>query len=268
MAVIQSNEDFHKSLIENLNLMADISGAIAAKYFRGTYNLQEKSDKTPVTQADKEIELSLRDFIRNTYPNHGVLGEEFDPQNIESDYIWVIDPIDGTKAFATGKPLFGTIIGLAYKGRPILGLIDQPFIKERWIGDSYTGKTSYNGNGISVSSVDKLSDAKFYTANPEMFSADYKDSFYCIRDSAKWTLYGADCYAYGLLAMGFVDLVVEVGLGLHDIIGLVPIIENAGGFASNIKGEPITLQTYDGTIIASSSGNMAHQVMEILQRKM
>lgn len=242
-----------------LNELGDIAREIALKYFRQDLQLEDKDDKTPVTIADREIEAALRARIHEEFPEHGFLGEEFGAENVQAEFVWVIDPIDGTKAFATGKPLFGTVIGLTQNSIPVAGMIDQAFTKERWIGIKNSGAT-HNGEPIRVAEPRLLMNARFYTAAPEMFHGDRWEGFEDIRRSAKWALYGCDCYAYGLMAMGHVDLVMEQHLGAHDIMGLVPIIQEAGGFVSDWNGEPITLNT-DGKIIAASHPGLAVEAL-------
>lgn len=248
--------------------MANNARKIALKYFRQSpYNMgiNIKSDNTPVTNADKEIEQLCRNMIADTFPTHGVLGEEEGADRIDADFVWVIDPIDGTKAFATGKPLFGTIIGLTHNKKPVLGLIDQAFTQERWLGiEGY--QTTHNNKQIRVSKVQKLNEASFYTAAPEMFPGVYVDRFDKLKSKLKWVQYSTDCYAYGLLSMGCVDIVMEQFLGHHDIIGLLPIIKNAGGFASDWNGKEINLNT-NGTLIAASNEKLAKQVLDIINSK-
>ena len=126
--------DYEKEFAAFFNQAADVARAIALKYFRHVIAVDDKQDKSPVTQADREIERILRELIRKTFPTHGIVGEEFGQDNEQAEFVWVIDPIDGTKSFATGRPLFGTILGLMHNGKPVAGLIEQAFTKERWFG--------------------------------------------------------------------------------------------------------------------------------------
>lgn len=252
----------YKSFMESANKMADMAGEIALKYFRSQFDMQEKDDKTPVTVTDREIEERMRAYLVRHHPDHGVIGEEFGTDRPDAEFVWVIDPIDGTKAFATGKPLFGTIIGLAHEGRPIAGVIDQAFTKERWIGVENEG-TTHNGQPVRVALRRNFDEVRFYTAAPEMFHGETFPHFERLRTSVKWTLYGCDCYAYGLLSMGQIDLVMEQFLGLHDIIGLVPIIKAAGGYVSDWAGHDITLQS-GNRIIAASNKEIAAKALSII----
>jgi fructose-1,6-bisphosphatase/inositol monophosphatase family enzyme len=162
------NLDYERLFASSVNEMADLARDIALKYFRKHLAVMEKDDKSPVTKADKEIESRLREVINQRFPGHGIIGEEYGEESPDADFVWVIDPIDGTKAFATGKPLFGTIIGLVHNKRPVVGLIDQTFTKERWLGITDT-LCYYNGQISKVAPPCSLDAARFYTAAPEMF---------------------------------------------------------------------------------------------------
>ena len=253
-----------KEFTEFVESFADEARTICHKYFRTPLVIDEKDDSTPVTKADREIEAHFRERLARRFPDHGVIGEEYGKENAEQEFVWVIDPIDGTKAFATGKPLFGTVVGLFHKQQAVLGLIDQAYTRERWIG--VRGATTlHNDRKAQVSDVKVIEDARFYTAAPEMFSEGIADNFRELRESTKWTLYCCDCYAYGLLALGHVDLVAERFLGLHDIAGLVAVIEGAGGFVSDWSGRAIS-PISDGTIVAACNRTVAEQALEILNR--
>lgn len=254
----------YQSLLQTAEKMANIAGEIALKYFRSQCEIRDKDDNTPVTIADREIEEKIRIYLEKHHPDHGIVGEEFGKDRTNAEFVWVIDPIDGTKAFATGKPLFGTIIGLAHEGKPVLGIIDQAFTRERWIGIK-DGGTSYNGKPVSVALQRNYDQVRFYTAAPEMFHGEMFEAFEKLKDTFKWTLYGCDCYAYGLLSMGQIDLVIERNLGLHDIVGLIPIIGGAGGYVCDWSGRDITLQS-GGNIIAASNKELANYVLEYLSK--
>jgi inositol-phosphate phosphatase/L-galactose 1-phosphate phosphatase/histidinol-phosphatase len=251
---------------DHIGLALDMSVTarkIALKYFRNNTDIQSKVDGSPVTLADTEIEAMMKDKLNHFFPGHGVIGEETGSKGLSCDYVWLLDPIDGTKAFITGKPLFGILIALLYKGKPILGIIDQPFIGERWVG-ALSMPTTYNGQ-IKKVAVDKpLSEMFMYTANPEMHEGKYKVGFQQLCRSVKLVQYNADCYAYGLLSMGQVDLVIEQHLKPYDVMGLIPIVEGSGGYICNWKGETITLDNFDGTLIAGSSKERVLEALEIL----
>jgi inositol-phosphate phosphatase/L-galactose 1-phosphate phosphatase/histidinol-phosphatase len=242
--------------------LADLSRPLSRKYFRGALGLREKDDRSPVTRADQEIEETIRKYLAKRFPGHGVIGEEMGRSMPDAEYVWVIDPIDGTKAFATGKPLFGTLISLVHRGCPVVGLIDQAITGERWLGVAGAGAW-LNGAAARVRSERRLEEAIAYTAAPEMFAGDLEAGFGRLRDAVKWCLYNCDCYAYGLLAIGQIDLVFERNLQPHDFCALVPIIANAGGFISDWRGRAITLES-DGTIVAATSRTLAEEALHLL----
>ncbi|XP_075672765.1 bifunctional phosphatase IMPL2, chloroplastic [Castanea sativa] len=222
------------------NTVADAAGEVIRKYFRNKFEILDKEDQSPVTIADKEAEESMVSIILENFPSHAIYGEENGWRCKEkfSDYVWVLDPIDGTKSFITGKPVFGTLIALLYRGTPILGIIDQPVLRERWIGISGR-RTTLNGQEVSTRSCPKLSQAYLYTTSPHLFSGEAEEAFARVRNEVKVPLYGCDCYAYALLASGFVDLVIESGLKPYDFLSLIPVIEGAGGVITDWKGNQL-----------------------------
>jgi inositol-phosphate phosphatase/L-galactose 1-phosphate phosphatase/histidinol-phosphatase len=200
--------------------------------------------------------------LENQFPEHGILGEEFGGQNLDAEYVWVIDPIDGTKAFVTGKPLFGTLISLCQNGRPVIGVIDQPILKERWIGA--TGHpTTHNGNMISTRKCNKIADAWLSATSPDMFKGTQESAFQLLAKEVKFSLYGGDCYSYGLLASGFSDIVCEATMQPYDYCALAPIVEGAGGKISDWAGKPLTM-TSNGTVLAAGDMNIHQVAVEIL----
>ena len=182
------------SYVDLAGRLADIAGPIIARYFRSGIEIADKDDASPVTAADREAEAAIRAIIEAEYPDHGILGEEHGAQNIEAEYVWVLDPIDGTKAFVTGKPLFGTLIALCQNGSPILGVIDQPILKERWIG-AEGHPTTYNGEAVSVRACADIGDAWLYATSPSMFKGPNETAFNRLAEAVKFPLYGGDCYA-------------------------------------------------------------------------
>ncbi|XP_010531450.1 PREDICTED: bifunctional phosphatase IMPL2, chloroplastic [Tarenaya hassleriana] len=222
------------------NLLADAAGEVIRKYFRKKFDIVDKDDMSPVTIADQMAEEAMASIILQNFPSHAIYGEEkgWRCKEESADYVWVLDPIDGTKSFITGKPLFGTLISLLYKGKPILGIIDQPILKERWVGIS--GRiTKLNGEEVSTRSCDKLSQAYLYTTSPHLFNGEAEKAFARVRDKVKVPLYGCDCYAYALLASGYVDLVIESGLKPYDFLALVPVIEGSGGTITDWSGNAL-----------------------------
>lgn len=229
--------------------LADASGPILRQYFRNPLGVEQKEDRSPVTIADREAELAIRGMLRSERPQDGILGEEHGVQDLDADYVWVIDPIDGTKAFVTGRPTFGTLIALAHRGQFIVGAIDQPVLGERWLG-ALGRPTTLNGKTIKVRDCPALSDAFLNTTTPEMFIDSDADAFQAVATKAKVTTYGGDCYAYGLVAEGLIDIVIEARLKPYDYAALVPIVEGAGGIMTDWQGEALTLES-DGRVVAA-----------------
>ena len=250
----------YKAFAEHL---ADLARPIAKRYFRSELKIIDKLDATPVTLADMEIETRLREEIAREFPTHGILGEEHEGVNLSAEWVWVLDPIDGTKAFTCGKPQFGTLIALTHDGEPLLGVIDQPITDERWVGLKGSGAT-FNGAPMRVSGKRKpLSETIVLVTAPEQFSGDGAAAFARLKAACKGVYYGGDCYNYALMASGHVDLVVEMGLKTVDFAALVNPIVEAGGVACDWAGRPLTLES-DGTIIAASNPFLAAEVRSVL----
>ncbi|KAG0457376.1 hypothetical protein HPP92_022533 [Vanilla planifolia] len=254
------------------NEMADAAGEVIRKYFRKRVKVHDKDDLSPVTIADRDAELSMVSIVLENFPTHAIYGEEngWRCKQKSADFVWVLDPIDGTKSFITGKPVFGTLIALLYKGKPIIGIIDQPVLHERWIG--LIGKrTTLNGQEVTTRSCSKLSEAYLYTTSPHLFSGDAELAFGRVKNKVKVPLYGCDCYAYALLASGFVDLVIESGLKPYDFLSLVPVIEGAGGIITDWNGnklhwEPSSYSSITSFNVAAVGDPQLHkEILEALQ---
>ncbi|MFM2129371.1 MAG: hypothetical protein RL477_917 [Pseudomonadota bacterium] len=242
---------------------ADAAGAVLAHYFRKSFTIDTKADATPVTIADRDAEIAMRALLNDAEPGHGILGEELGRTNPDAEFTWVLDPIDGTKSFITGKPTFGILVCLARAGRPIIGVIDQPIIHERWIGA--LGKAStFNGKPARVRPCPRLSDAILYTTSPYLFPDGDEAGFHRLRERVNHALYGGDCYSYGLLASGHADIVVESGLKPYDYAALVPVIEGAGGVITDWNGRALTLAS-DGRVLAAGDPVLHRAALEILQ---
>lgn len=254
--------DYEKHFAAFFGEAADAAGAIALKYFRQAIPVDEKEDRSPVTKADREIEQIFRAMVGKAFPDHGVIGEEYGEDRPDAEFVWVIDPIDGTRAFMTGKPLFGTIIGLMHQGKPAVGLVEQAFTRERWFG--VTNRfAKHNGQPIRVAPPRKLDAARLYTGSPNMFEGRNFEKYLTLSRTARWPQYGCDCYAYGLMAMGWADIVVEQSLGLHDAAGIVPIVTGAGGFISDWNARDIGMD-FDGTMVAASCRELALEAIGII----
>jgi inositol-phosphate phosphatase / L-galactose 1-phosphate phosphatase / histidinol-phosphatase len=228
--------------------LADAAAAIVLRYFRMPVAVDDKPDLTPVTIADREAEAAMRRLLEASVPAHGVIGEEHGAVRADAEYVWVLDPIDGTKNYISGIPIFGTLIGLAHGGRPVLGIIDQPVLRERWEG-CLGRRSRLNGNEIATRACAELARATLYATSPDMFQGPDRPRFDRLRAKAKLTRYGADCYAYAQLASGFIDLVVESDLKPYDFTALVPVIEGAGGAIVDWAGKALHLGS-DGRVLA------------------
>jgi histidinol phosphatase-like enzyme (inositol monophosphatase family) len=245
--------------------LADASGAEARRHFRNSsLTVEAKADLSPVTDADRGIELALRKMVAAAQPAHGFFGEEFPAEKPDAEFVWVVDPIDGTKAFIAGKPTFGTLIALLQHGRPILGIIDHPALSERWIGA--TGHpTIHNGRTVHSRRCAELGNAVLYASSVEMFKGADCDRFESLRSQVRVNGWGGDCYSYGLLASGFIDLVVEAGLGPYDYLALIPVIEGAGGRITDWQGQPLELATgAKGRVLAAGDPGLHAQAIRRL----
>ena len=235
--------------------LADVSADIVRRYFRADpsiLKIEAKADTSPVTVADRAAEEAMRALIEKAHPDHGIFGEEFGFVRTDAEYAWVLDPIDGTKAFVTGMPVFGTLIALLHRGRPVLGIINQPVTRERWVGVAGR-RSTLNGRPISTSSAARLADAAQYATHPSMF--DHGDDWAKIKSllaEVKSSRYGGDCYAYGLLAAGFIDLVTDARMQIYDFMALIPVVEGAGGVITDWNGKRLTRDS-DGHVLAAAN---------------
>lgn len=242
--------------------LADEAGKIVRKYYRQPFDVISKGDESPVTIADRSIEERLRSIIEAKRPQDGIIGEEYGIKPSSNGLNWVIDPIDGTKSFVIGRPTFGTLIALWDGDTPLLGVIDQGISGERWIG----GKdmpTTYNGHAVRTRPCPALKSACSASTTPAMFQG-YKPVYWDIEKHTKMMAWGGDCYMYGLLANGYMDLCVEASLSPYDFAALVPVVQNAGGFMSDWKGNPLTLKS-DGRVIALGDASLQNVVLDILK---
>ncbi len=248
--------------IDFAHALADASGAAIRRHFRTSVPVETKADDSPVTVADREAEAAIRTMLAERYPEHGIVGEEFDDRRTETAEVWVIDPIDGTRAFIAGKPTFGTLIALLVDGRPVLGVIDQPVLGERWSAAA-GGGARFCGDPIGTRICRGLAGAVLNTTSPDLFDGADRDAFRRVSSHARSTLYGGDCYAYGLLASGYIDLVVEAGLKPYDFCALAPVIEGAGGCITDWNGDPLGLAS-DGRVVAAGDRRVHEEALNLL----
>ncbi|SFF06220.1 histidinol-phosphatase, inositol monophosphatase family [Sulfitobacter brevis] len=241
--------------------VADEAGRMALRYFRKPLTVELKADESPVTAVDREVEALLRSRIIQAYPDHGIYGEEEAPMNLDSPYVWVIDPIDGTKSFITGHPLFGGLMALLQGGEPCLGQIDMPATGERWSG--LRGEPStLNGSPCTTSDCRDLSAAFVYTTDPFLFAGPKKHGvFKALKEQARLIRYGGDCYNYGMLASGLCDLVVETGLEPYDYLPVVQIVRGAGGVITDWHGMPLGIGS-NGDVLAAATPELHAQMLD------
>jgi inositol-phosphate phosphatase/L-galactose 1-phosphate phosphatase/histidinol-phosphatase len=244
--------------------LAEASGKIVRRYFRTGVEIITKADASPVTIADRETEQALRQLVKLAYPAHGLLGEEFPPERADAEFVWIFDPIDGTKSFITGRPLFGTLIALLHRGKPILGVIDHPAIGERWVGAS-GHPTTFQGKPVKVRPCADVAKAVLAASSPHMFGTEAAaEAFGRVQKKAGLTLYGADCYAYGLIASGFHDIVVEANNGIHDFLPLVPVVEGAGGIITDWEGKALGVHSGD-KVLAAGDKRMHEAALKLIK---
>lgn len=260
-----ANAEF-EALLATAHRLADRAGAVILPHFRTGGAVDHKGGDLfdPVTAADRDAESAIRNKLAGAYPSHGVLGEEFEALNPDAEYCWVIDPIDGTRAFILGLPLWGTLIGLTRDGAPLLGLMDQPFTGERfWSGETEAFfRHGDRTRPIRVRACAKLGDALLATTSTDFFTtAEEHRRFDTLSRAVRLRRFGGDCYNYCLLAMGHIDLVVEAGLKPFDIVPLIPIIERAGGIVTNWEGgDP----RQGGRILAAGDKRIHAAAMKVL----
>ncbi len=242
--------------------LADAARPIVARYFRTGLTIDDKSDASPVTIADREAETAMRKLLDQHVPDHGVFGEEHGAVRIDADYVWVLDPIDGTRAFITGLPIFGTLVALLHRGKPVLGIIDQPILQERWLGVEGE-RSTFNGKPIQVRRCKGLDGAYMYSTSPSMFPSATEKRHETLTQKVKLFRWGGDCYAYGLLASGHVDLVVEHSLKLYDFAALAPVVKGAGGLITDWQGQELEMNS-DGSVLAAGDATIHRAAMAIL----
>jgi myo-inositol-1(or 4)-monophosphatase len=249
-----------------VNELASISGETILPFFRTALSVTDKGKDRfdPVTAADHAAETAMRNLIKRTFPAHGVIGEEFGADRPDAEYVWVLDPIDGTKSFMAGMPAWGTLIALTRFGEPVFGMMNQPFIGERFSGDGMAA--SYKGPAgnreLRVRPCERLSDAVLFTTSPLLMNEADRKAFQKVEAAAKLSRYGGDCYAYCMLAAGHVDLVIETELKPYDIVALVPIITGAGGIVTTWDNGPAVA---GGRVVAASDKRVHAAALEMLK---
>lgn len=256
--------------INTANRLADAAREAIRPLFRGDWTAEQKEDYTAVTEADRAAEAAMRAILEEVCPGDGIIGEEYGTRNESAGRQWVLDPIDGTQSFVAGRPIFGTLIALMQDGWPVMGVIDQAILGERWIGVIGEG-TTFNGKPVQTRRCRALEGASVATTSPHAFAEDDVDAY--LRLVAKaypkrpYPVYGGDCYNYALLASGHLDIVIESGLKLHDYAALVPVVEGAGGMMSDWQGNPLDAETAEkegGRVIALGEPARLEEVLEAM----
>ncbi len=236
--------------------LAREAGEQAMLSFRRTLEIEVKGDESPVTIADRAAERLMRDRIAERFPQHGIFGEEYGATDLGAERIWVVDPIDGTRSFITGWPIWGTLLALARDGRPEIGVIEMPALRERWIGAPGIGTRFEDARGglrpAAVSGCTDLARARFYTTSLMYFDGTDRERIEAIATAAHTARFGGDCYIYGLLASGHIDLVVETRLQPYDFMATVPVIEGAGGVITDWSGRALHLGSGSEVIAAAT----------------
>lgn len=245
--------------------LADAAGAVIRPYFRQRFDVIDKGKAAfdPVTAADREAEAAMRTLIRAERPGDGILGEEFGLEEGSTVFRWILDPIDGTRAFITGRPTWGTLIALERHGKPVLGIIDQPFLNERFTGGrGHAEFCSPSGTRkMECRPCASLADAVVSTTHPwAYFTPAEREGFEAVCARTRMSSFGGDCYAYALLALGHLDVIIEATLQPWDVAALVPIVEGAGGVLTDWSGAP----TNGGRIVAAGDTRVHGEVLEVL----
>ena len=246
--------------------LADAAGEAIRPLFRGDWQAEKKEDHSAVTEADRAAEAAMRSLLEAQRADDGIIGEEYGSVREGAARQWVLDPIDGTQSFVAGRPIFGTLIALLQDGWPVLGIIDQPILGERWVG-AIGQPTTLNGKAVTTRRCRALEGALIATTSPHAFAEDDVDAY--LRVVAKaypqrpWPVYGGDCYNYGLLAAGHLDIVIESGLKLYDFAALVPVVEGAGGTMSDWQGNPLDANS-DGRVLALGEPARLEDVLEAM----
>jgi histidinol-phosphatase len=252
-------------LVGFLDRLANTASDSIMPYFRANMSIENKADSgfDPVTAADREAEAAMRRLIKTHYPDHGIIGEEFGAERDDADFVWVLDPIDGTRSFISGVPVWGVLIGLLEQGKPLIGMMVQPFTGERFAGDGM--RAWYRGPGgdkiLAARPCNSLASATLFTTSPAMLNSEDRIAYDRIEAAARFARYGIDCYAYCMVAAGHADIVIEADLKAYDIVALIPIVEGAGGRVTNWQGASAAT---GGRIVATGDRRLHDEVLGLL----
>ena len=259
------------ALIAAAEAAADVAAAVVRPFFRSGVTADLKGDDSPVTIADRTAEQAMRAVLAARFPDHGILGEEYGLERPDARLRWVLDPIDGTRAFITGRPLFATLIGLLDDGIPILGLMDQPVLRERWLGVAGRRTRFIGGFGgvVGTRACPDIAAAELSATSPQMFDEPSMARWRRLEAAVRRTTFGGDAYAYGLLALGQIDLIAEADLKVWDWAALLPVIEGAGGKITDWEGRPLrgvaSGASQVGPVLAAGDPALHARALELLK---
>lgn len=242
--------------------LADAAAAESMRWFRTPLDILTKADESPVTRADRAAETAMRDILAAQCPADGIYGEEHGLERVDAARVWVLDPIDGTRSFITGSPLWGVLIGLVEGGKVTLGVVEMPVLGERWTGQAGIG-AQRNGQAVRVSRCSEIAAARIVTTSPDIFAPAELQAFDRLSRRCAMRRFGGDCYGYAQLAGGTIDLVVEAGLQPYDYLGPTGLIEAAGGVITDWEGRPLGLKS-DGRVIAAATPALHRAALELL----
>ncbi len=259
-----TNTDYpdHHHFLEFAEGMSDITGKILLDASRSVPNVEFKRDASFVTDTDKLIETRLREMIESEYPDHGIYGEEFGDKNINAEFVWVLDPIDGTAQFIAGIPVFGTLISLAWRGKPFIGLIDHPATSDRWTGVSGSF-AKRNGHPVTTNACMGPDSAFVTCSNPDFMSKDEHERFMRLQSVAPYIQYGGSCFSYGLLASGRTNIAIDASFEPFDFFACAAVIDGAGGILTNWDGDEVSLD-WSGGILAAGDINCHQKTIELI----
>jgi myo-inositol-1(or 4)-monophosphatase len=251
--------------------LATAAGEAIMPFFRTALRAQDKGSRggfDPVTEADRAAETVMRHRILQTFPAHGIVGEEFDDHNPDAEYVWLLDPIDGTKSFISGLPTWGTLVALQHNGTPVYGMMHQPFTRERFFGDgaraTWSGLNAHGTlimNHLRCRPCASLGEATVMTTSPHLFEKPEAEAFGRVAAASRLVRFGGDCYSYCMIAAGHVDLVVESGLKPYDIAALIPIVQGAGGIVTTWEGKDAA---EGGSIVAAGDARIHAAALALL----
>ncbi|QFT75119.1 inositol monophosphatase family protein [Ruegeria sp. THAF33] len=250
------------ALTEHAMKIADITSESAMRFFRGSLGIEFKQDESPVTQADKAVEAEVRSYLKQHFPGHGIFGEEHGQEAGDGLHMWVIDPIDGTRSFLSGHPLFGFLLAHLVDGRPRLGLVGMPALHETYLGVVGDG-ASLNGQPIEVSNTTRLDQSVLYVNEGDKIYRDHPDLFSRLMNAGQTRRFAYDCYPHALLASGHVDAVVDYDLQPYDYLALSPLITAAGGVMTDWHGHALTLDS-DGAVVSAATPELHAELLDLI----